>query len=1267
MKKNDLASSDSILNKANLAFKRGDFAEARALYIEFIKLNPSMEKEISFNLRILDKKNNDYRDDKKVAVEVEKKEFNIEYVKSIKYKDLYDTVKNSRVFDSEFYLKVNPDVAKAGLDPISHYIKHGVKENRNPSECFDLEVYKSRNSEVDFKQIEPVFYFENYDSYSKLPIAFGYVCVLLHVYYLDDLNKILNEISNIPSYELHVSCRAEIKEGVNRIIADRGVSNVFYHEIPNKGYDIYPFIYKLSNINTSRFDCFLKLHTKKGNANTKAGDDVWYEMLTDPILGSEKIINSVVGKFKEKNVGIIGSADMYRSSLSHLYGNKAYIDEVLYEHLNIHSTLKNWGFFAGSIFWFSKELADFIVSKNLLEKLNEESGNLKKGVSNSIWHAYERVFGVFPKVTNLKTCLAYMDSNGEGYLIDADRTNIPNGISLSEKYSLKCYDKISYDYNIVKKHKLFDELFYKKQLAFDDDIDLVYHYLRYGLFEGNDPSEKFNSLSYISDHNDIKSNHTNPFSHYCAWGIKEKNRVIIPSLQRFKKKINILACCLIGNKDPLLDSFVELSDRLSRKSVNLEMITVNETVSNYFKEKGLMSTAVKAVVSNNATFLSASHLDYNLYKIYEADYAWIKNKARLNIITAIYTQWKEFLINHEVDHMLIWGNTAPISQLFIALCQELDVEFSIIERGHFSESLTIDSVGQLGFGTKQKQLQRNADDSFPESYKIKRMEEITKWIQKENITSYSSKNRLDTLELNAIANERNNKKIILFLGANDLGSGIKNVGVKPRSNTWFESSQDALNNLLAVIPNIKEDVLLVVKAHPAADLYISNNFSASNYVFADSSSVVELIKYADVCVTTSSTVIGYCLAFNKPTLQFGITDSSGSNEIYDIWHPSVLTSYLRDALDECFFIEKKKYYSNYVVNLFDKVLIKTNKDMPALLGLNDLACHLYNRVYKSVNTYEYNIVKESKKISQLLYEDVLSRGRKSYDLSSDENVEIEGLPNIAIVIPVYDDLSGLKRCVDSVIKYRALNNNFNVVLVWDCGPNRAVLEYCKKVKAEHNVDLIINEKNIGFSGTVNKGILKYKKDDIILLNSDAIVHSDWALRLQKSAYMDSEIGSVNPLSNNATINNVPFPKGTPFPDNAVGFVEAVDLLAKNKLKKVIEMPISHGFCVFIKRSLIDIIGLFDEQKFGKGHGEDNEYSMRLRSKGFKCVTNTSVFVGHDGSTSFKDDVMFWKLNGRKMMSEEFPYYMSEVKHFFNNDPISKERKVLEQGFLPFFK
>lgn len=44
-------------------------------------------------------------------------------------------------FDEVFYLRANPDVRAAGMDPLEHFVAHGAQEQRDPSRIFDTRAY----------------------------------------------------------------------------------------------------------------------------------------------------------------------------------------------------------------------------------------------------------------------------------------------------------------------------------------------------------------------------------------------------------------------------------------------------------------------------------------------------------------------------------------------------------------------------------------------------------------------------------------------------------------------------------------------------------------------------------------------------------------------------------------------------------------------------------------------------------------------------------------------------------------------------------------------------------------------------------------------------------------------------------------------------------------------------------------------------------------------------------------------------------------------
>jgi hypothetical protein len=46
------------------------------------------------------------------------------------------------LFDSDWYLETNPDVAAAGVNPLVHYIRWGAAERRSCHPCFDPSRYR---------------------------------------------------------------------------------------------------------------------------------------------------------------------------------------------------------------------------------------------------------------------------------------------------------------------------------------------------------------------------------------------------------------------------------------------------------------------------------------------------------------------------------------------------------------------------------------------------------------------------------------------------------------------------------------------------------------------------------------------------------------------------------------------------------------------------------------------------------------------------------------------------------------------------------------------------------------------------------------------------------------------------------------------------------------------------------------------------------------------------------------------------------------------
>jgi predicted nucleic acid-binding Zn-ribbon protein len=71
-------------------------------------------------------------------------------------------LRSSGLFDKEYYLAQNPDVAAEGVDPIQHYVRSGAAEGRDPSRLFDTSAYLETHPELATSGINPLLHYVLY-------------------------------------------------------------------------------------------------------------------------------------------------------------------------------------------------------------------------------------------------------------------------------------------------------------------------------------------------------------------------------------------------------------------------------------------------------------------------------------------------------------------------------------------------------------------------------------------------------------------------------------------------------------------------------------------------------------------------------------------------------------------------------------------------------------------------------------------------------------------------------------------------------------------------------------------------------------------------------------------------------------------------------------------------------------------------------------------------------------------------------------------------
>ncbi|MGN1352723.1 MAG: glycosyltransferase, partial [Bacilli bacterium] len=256
-----------------------------------------------------------------------------------------------------------------------------------------------------------------------------------------------------------------------------------------------------------------------------------------------------------------------------------------------------------------------------------------------------------------------------------------------------------------------------------------------------------------------------------------------------------------------------------------------------------------------------------------------------------------------------------------------------------------------------------------------------------------------------------------------------------------------------------------------------------------------------------------------------------------------------------------------------------------------------------------------------------------------------------IIIPVYNAYDSLIQCIKTIINNTDLTEN-SLIIINDKSSDKRIDPFLKELVKEYenlNIQILTNSENLGFVKTVNKGMM-VSKNDVLLLNSDTEVPENWLDDIKKCAYSAPNIATVTPLSNNATLSSVPFAfQKNEIPDK-LSFQEYADIVKKCSYQSLIELPTAHGFCMYIKREILNKIGYFDET-FGKGYGEENDFSFRALDYGYRNVLCDNVIVLHKESQSFSNSKNKLIEEHNKILRVKHPFYINKLEDWCLNNPI----------------
>lgn len=220
--------------------------------------------------------------------------------------------------------------------------------------------------------------------------------VLFHIYYETQIDYYLDKMKNIHSCDWDLMCSGhnlsdQVKDAIRAFKPDAG-----FVEVDNVGYDVWPFIYCIKQINPADYDVVIKLHTKNEDKKIfrlhgeKVDGAGWRNNLVEPMMGDSQKFSALLASFKsDPNLGIAYSQKLnYESRGGNLEDGKMLDDEIA--RLGIDR--KSSSFVAGTMFAAAGRSLAFLHDDRINESIFESSGPTHG--SASMAHVYERLIPI---------------------------------------------------------------------------------------------------------------------------------------------------------------------------------------------------------------------------------------------------------------------------------------------------------------------------------------------------------------------------------------------------------------------------------------------------------------------------------------------------------------------------------------------------------------------------------------------------------------------------------------------------------------------------------------------------------------------------------------------------------------------------------------------------------------------------------------------------------------------------------------------------------
>lgn len=282
------------------------------------------------------------------------------------------------------------------------------------------------------------------------------------------------------------------------------------------------------------------------------------------------------------------------------------------------------------------------------------------------------------------------------------------------------------------------------------------------------------------------------------------------------------------------------------------------------------------------------------------------------------------------------------------------------------------------------------------------------------------------------------------------------------------------------------------------------------------------------------------------------------------------------------------------------------------------------------------------------------------------------MKDLSVVIVTFNAIKHIENCLESIYKTTPLS--LIEIIVSDNNSTDGTLALIRQKFPM--VRLIENSCNIGFGPANNRGAEHCNGNYILFLNDDTIVLEESLTKLIKFMDDHQDVGAMGPKLLNQDLSLQPSMSKYPsvWRNIVYALFPGAYLLNNEKVRNFLSMFSSRfrsnlgrygshdkacdtdfpkGACLLVRRSVIEQVGLFDENIFF--FSEEAELCYRIKKKGWRVVFYPDAQVIHLGGSSSGREVD--KIPGRRFIQKHKSNLYFFEKHGTQMDAIAYKTGV----------